>query len=95
MIEERTWKEFRGSGLLWFINQILHLFGWAIVLEFDNGELIKAYPARIKFRGFSEESQTKGYRDITKWIKEHVEELEDEAFEKYKENNEEGGNNDD
>ena len=24
MIEKKTWKEFRDSGLLWFVNTILH-----------------------------------------------------------------------
>ena len=40
MLEERTWKEFRDIKLLWFVNTILHLFGWAIVYEEnDNGEV--------------------------------------------------------
>lgn len=33
MIQRRTWEEFKDNKLLWFINSILHLFGWAIVLE--------------------------------------------------------------
>ncbi len=27
MIEERTWKEFRETKMLWFVNMILHAFG--------------------------------------------------------------------
>lgn len=34
---EKTWEDFRESGLLWFINTILHVFGWAIVV-FKNNE---------------------------------------------------------
>jgi len=29
MLTRKTGKEFRESGLLWFINSTLHLFGWA------------------------------------------------------------------
>ena len=35
MVDRKTWKEFRESGLLWFINTILHMFGWAIVVDVD------------------------------------------------------------
>jgi hypothetical protein len=30
---KKEWSEFRSTGLLLFINQILHVFGWAIVFE--------------------------------------------------------------
>lgn len=30
MIERKSWEEFRNAGLLWWINMILHTFGWAI-----------------------------------------------------------------
>ena len=53
MVTEKSWEEFRDSGLLWFINTILHAFGWAIVVEMDKGEIIRCYPARVKFRVFS------------------------------------------
>lgn len=53
MVEKKGWKEFRDTGLLWFINSILHLFGWAIVIAInEDGEITDAYPARVKFRGF-------------------------------------------
>ena len=35
MVDKRDWSEFRNSGLLWWINTMLHTFGWAIVFEFD------------------------------------------------------------
>ena len=35
MVDKRTWDEFRTSGFLWWINQILHTFGWAIVIEVE------------------------------------------------------------
>jgi len=37
MIRKKTWEEFRDTGLFWFINMILHAFGWAIVLVKDDG----------------------------------------------------------
>lgn len=55
MVTKKTWKEFRESGFLWWINMILYTFGWAIVVDIDdNGEITDAYPARVKFRGFGE-----------------------------------------
>lgn len=54
MVNKKTWKEFRDSGLLWFMNMILHTFGWAITLEINDDEITDVYPARVKYRGFSE-----------------------------------------
>lgn len=81
MTEEKQWKEFRDSGLLWFINQSLHLFGWAIVVELVDGETIRAYPARVKFRGFSEDSNTNGYKKVSQYLQQNIDELEKEASE--------------
>ena len=78
-VTKKTWAELRDNGLLWFINTILHMFGWAIVVEVDNGEVINAYPARVAFRGFSKESTIHGYRRVSKWMAENAAELLDEA----------------
>lgn len=76
MIEKKDWKEFKESGLLWFMNTILHMFGWAIVLQQnENGNIEKAYPARVKFRGFSEERNDEGYKQVSRFMKEHADEL--------------------
>ena len=76
MVKEKTWKEFRESGLLWWINMILHTFGWAIVIELDeNGEITKVYPARVKFRGFEEGNNSMGYQQVTKYMVDNAEEL--------------------
>ena len=75
-MEEKTWKEFRESGLLWFVNTILHLFGWAIVVyKNDNGDIVNVSPARVSWRGFSEESNEKGYKKVTKFLSENIEDL--------------------
>lgn len=65
MIEKKTWNEFRDIGLLWFINTILHAFGWAIVYDLDND---LAYPAKVKFRGFSGEINDEGYKKIAQYF---------------------------
>ena len=82
MVEKRTWKEFRDSGLLWFVNRIIHVFGWAIVLEVDeddNDKVTKAYPARVKFRGFNEKTESKNFVDISKLMVKDAKALLEEA----------------
>lgn len=86
MIKEVSWKEFRQAGLLWFINSILHTFGYAIAYDFDNREKSgfehepdRVYPARVKFRGFTEDLTSKGYILISEYIKENIGQLLEEA----------------
>ena len=83
MVERKAWQEFRDQGLLWWINMILHTFGWALVVNVDDetGEITDAYPARVKFRGFAEENNTEGYINISKYLKENAEQLEKESLE--------------
>ena len=81
MITKKSWKEFKDSGLLWFVNMILHTFGYAIVIEYDNDKIKDVYPARVKFRGFSEDSNTKGYKKISIYLKENIDEIEKESME--------------
>ena len=80
-VTQKTWKEFRDSGLLWFINSILHVFGWAITVAMDDGKVIDAYPARVKFRGFSESSNTTGYKKVSKYLNDNAKRLLEEALE--------------
>lgn len=80
-MERKSWEEFRDNGMLWFINSILHLFGYAIVYEFENGKIKDVFPARVKFRGFSEENNTKGYQKISKYLQKNINKLVEEAEE--------------
>ena len=80
-MERKSWEEFRDNGMLWFINSILHLFGYAIVYEFENGEIKNVFPARVKFRGFSEKNNTKGYQKISKYLQENINKLVEETEE--------------
>lgn len=75
MIEKRDWQEFRDAGLLWWCNRLLHLFGWAIVFEFNDGRVVDVYPARCRFRGFSGECEDDGFRQLTKHIAENTDRL--------------------
>ena len=69
----RTWDAFRETGLLWFINMQLHAFGWALVAEgAKDGDgkftITNVYPARVKFRGFDEETNALNYRKLTNYM---------------------------
>lgn len=56
---------------------ILRLFGWAIVLEFDSkNEVVNSYPARCRFRGFNNNRNNKGYKQITDYLKKNINDLE-------------------
>lgn len=79
MIEKKTWEEFRDVGLLWFVNTLLHIFGWAIVFDFQKDGTVEVYPVRTKFRGFSEENNTQGYIALSDYLKENAATLSDEA----------------
>ena len=72
-------EEFREIGLLWFINTILHIFGWAICYEIDNEKIINVYPARVKFRGFDNKTTSEGYEKVTEYLKENIDDLLMEA----------------
>lgn len=75
MVEKTTWEDFRSSGLLWFVNMILHTFGMAIVFDYENGKIVDVYPARCKFRGFTEKTNTEGYERVTNFLAENMPEL--------------------
>lgn len=82
MTDKKTWNEFRNSGFLWWINMILHTFGWAIVFDIDKENNIKeVYPARVKFRGFNEDTNTEGYINVSKFLKDNSIELYEESKE--------------
>lgn len=77
-VEKRTWDEFRKSGLFMFVNVILHAFGWALCVEveydkekqIETGPVTSVFPARVKFRGFSEDDQTEMHERIASYLAE-------------------------
>lgn len=77
MIYKKSWDEFQKAGLLWWVNRVLHLFGWAIVVEVEvqkdgtpEETVVRAYPARVGFRGFTVESEMEGFRALTRYLAE-------------------------
>jgi len=81
MVDKRTWGEFRKTGLFLMLNQFLHIFGWAIVMDIKEEEIVRVYPARVRFRGFSEGAQVKAHKDLSKYLVNNAEELKKEAHE--------------
>jgi len=81
MVKEKSWKEFRSTGLLLIANQILHVFGWAIVCEFNGEEVQRVYPARVKFRGFTDKTVSSAYEKVSKFMVDNSDELYDESKE--------------
>lgn len=80
MVERKDWKEFRETGLLWWINRTLHLFGWAIVFDFDKetGELNEVYPAKCSFRGFDYDSEDRGFQNVTQYLEDNISKLKED-----------------
>lgn len=81
MVDPKSWEEFQSTGLLLYINQVLHIFGWAIVLEYQDGKPVGVYPARVKFRGFDHTSVGEAYVKLTGWLKKNIKQLDEEVKE--------------
>lgn len=82
MIEKKSWQEFKDNGLLWWVNTLLHTFGYAIVFNVEeDGTILDVYPARVKFRGFDDKIITKGYQKISQYMLDNAEELKKESDE--------------
>ncbi len=72
-----NWAEFTAAGLLWWVNRMLHLFGWSIVVMTDGeGRVAGAYPARTTWRGFTPELDAKGFCALTDHMAANVVELQ-------------------
>ena len=72
MIKYISGKEFRDSGMLWFVNTVLHAFGMAITWDTETDEL-KA--TLVKFRGFAEKNNDEGYKKVTQYMIDNANEL--------------------
>lgn len=79
MVNKKSWEEFRNSGFLWWVNMVLHTFGWAICVDMEDGKVKDVYPARVKFRGFAEKNNTDGYIKVSQYMKDNAAELLEEA----------------
>jgi len=76
-----SWDQFREAGMLWAINRVLHIFGWAIVVSTDDetGETLGAFPVRTEWRGFPPDREELGYRRTSNWMKRAGPALAEEA----------------
>ena len=89
LAQPKSWDEFRDTGLLWFVNTILNVFGWGIYIGVDDdGNIVEVFPARCKFRGFVPEVNDEGYFMVTDYLKNHINEIH-EDFEPVEEDGEE------
>lgn len=76
-----NWEQFRKTGLLQFVNIILHAFGWAITyIRDNNNKIMTVQPRRITFRGFSAEDNDKMYYRIGKYMERNGKQIVEEAF---------------
>lgn len=75
MYEEVPWKELADAGLFLFVNQLLHLFGYALVREEQDGVITRVYPARCRFRGFDDKTTGDAYTALTKHLAARMPEL--------------------
>lgn len=80
MVEKKTWEEFRNTGLLFFVNSFLHIFGWAICLDFEDDKVIGVYPSRCKYRGFDNEIVSSSYIKLSEWMKDNADVLYKESL---------------
>ena len=82
MITEVSCEEFRSTGLFWLVNSILHAFGYVIVMEMGkggDGKFIRMYPARTRYRGFTEKGSFEGYEKVAAYMRDNANELYEEA----------------
>ena len=75
---EKSWDEFRNTGLFLLTNQFLHIFGWALTCERNDGHE-RVYPARVRYRGFDEGRQTRAYEKVQKYMVENAKTIYDES----------------
>jgi hypothetical protein len=82
MKERKSWKEFQQSGLLWWVNRGLHVFGWSIVFDEDDaGNVVDVYPARVAWRGFQVADEVEGFQRLTHYMEANAAELRKEVDE--------------
>ena len=69
---KEQWQLFRDAGLLWFVNNLLHIFGWCIFILEDGS----AVPEQISsFTGFPRESELRNKRKMAVDMRENAQNL--------------------
>ena len=78
LLKRASWDSFRESGLLLFVNAFLQIFGWTIVVEYGEENIIKdAYPVKTKYRGFNEQSFTDAYKKVTNYMANNIDDIKE------------------
>lgn len=72
MLKEITPKDFQESGLVWYLNQQLHLFGMALAIKTNKDGTQQLIPYECKFRGFDEKTNDEGYKKLTKYMETNI-----------------------
>lgn len=82
MLARSTWADFADSGLFWWVNRGLHLFGWALVRVVEaDGSISEVFPARCRFRGFDQETEEEGFRKLSDHLEANAQALAAQARE--------------
>lgn len=74
------YNEFQETGLIVFVNQILHIFGWALVFTMeDNGQITSIIPMKVDYRGFNREVEEAAYEKVTAYMRDNAKRLDEEV----------------
>lgn len=70
LFDEKTWEEFRESGMLWATNTMLeHLFGWCIVYDYQSNSKLRVVPCTTKCDGIAEIAEKEGREKLIRYLK--------------------------
>lgn len=79
MLKEITPKEFQDRGMIWYLNQQLHLFGMALAIETDEDGTQQIKPYECKFRGFDTDTNDRGYKKVTTYIENNIDRIKEDV----------------
>lgn len=70
LFDEKTWEEFRESGILWAVNTMLqHLFGWCIVYDYQSNSELRVVPCKTVAKVFDDKANKEGHDKLIRYLK--------------------------
>lgn len=79
-MQEITLEDFKKTGLLLLVNQMLHAFGMAIVIKYrDDNSPQSMFPARVSYRGFAGKGVEEAYENIGLYLTKNSAQLYNET----------------
>lgn len=84
LYEEISWEEFHNTGLLRFVNGLLHIFGLALVLKKEGEGNLKGTICKTKVRGFGKSSSFEHYESVQHYMENSLDRLRTEVFDEPK-----------